>query len=373
MTLKRIVVGQARCSFDTERKESMLHFSPQGKNLLAYSEDQKRLNLFKLNRHGWDFDEVDTFDTSTESINSRTVKSVHWSPDGTAFVCIHDKGISVWETGDQNSEFVRLYNSGEKSGEFLSWGVHNKQLVFHLIARDGFMTTYMPAEGSDTENWLGSQSTRSAVSDCEVLKDMVPGTQHKLMHSVTCIATQPLIRSRNKPLCAVALDNGTVIFVKGDGKPLPKKRDITFEAIDDSDEWRTISVLSYSPDGEMLAAGGTGGGVQIWRVGPYGRMVSFQKFDYFDPGACITCLAWSPDCNRLAVGTAGGQAAVWTLDPLEQEVEWIADDSASPVHLLEFFGRDLCMVCKNEPLQFCSTKVTVPFDEFDATWRGRKF
>jgi WD40 repeat protein len=68
----------------------------------------------------------------------------------------------------------------------------------------------------------------------------------------------------------------------------------------------TVSVLAFSPDGEILAAGDYDGVVLLWDIST-GALIG-KPLEQRD---IVTCLSFSRDGTRLVVGTASD----WNHDP----------------------------------------------------------
>lgn len=67
----------------------------------------------------------------------------------------------------------------------------------------------------------------------------------------------------------------------------------------------TIEAVAWSPDGEMLAFGGSLG------VKQYYRQTDFLSEHFLDAGAWVSAVAYSPDSFTLAAGTANGDIFLW--------------------------------------------------------------
>lgn len=70
----------------------------------------------------------------------------------------------------------------------------------------------------------------------------------------------------------------------------------------------TIVVVAFSPDGQQLATGGSRGGVMVWNATEV--QLDQQLKSHISR---ISALAWSPDGQRLASGSADSTVCVWQV------------------------------------------------------------
>ena len=92
---------------------------------------------------------------------------------------------------------------------------------------------------------------------------------------------------------------------------------------------RHCSTLSFSPDGNWLAAGDDWGNVAIWDVATWSRRTSAKG-----SGAPVWNLAFAPDGRTLAA--ACGDAKVRLLDPVTGQVTLVLDGHAQRVNAVAF-------------------------------------
>lgn len=77
-------------------------------------------------------------------------------------------------------------------------------------------------------------------------------------------------------------------------------------------------VLSWSPDGSMLAMGALNGAVRCWRLD-----TQWDKLWYEPASQQRVCsVAWSPDSRFLAVAFSSGRVLVWNALERRKETEW---------------------------------------------------
>lgn len=75
-----------------------------------------------------------------------------------------------------------------------------------------------------------------------------------------------------------------------------------------------VHALAFSPDGSVLAAGGSAGKVWLWDVADVSRPDDAERTRALTkPSASVTSLAFSPDGNELAAGSADDAVYRWDV------------------------------------------------------------
>jgi serine/threonine-protein kinase len=80
-------------------------------------------------------------------------------------------------------------------------------------------------------------------------------------------------------------------------------------------EARRVQVIALSPDGSLLAAGGTDGSVRIWDLATRMKVATLRNRDHMRSGhgSITTCLAFSENGELLASGHLDGAVYLWEM------------------------------------------------------------
>ncbi|QJW98482.1 WD40 repeat domain-containing protein [Frigoriglobus tundricola] len=210
------------------------------------------------------------------------VGCVAWSPDSRFLASSgRDRTVRVWDT--ENAERPRVFKPG-KTINCLAWNKDNKRLL---------------AGGT------GQLCLWNARTDKGVMQDLLPGAL------VSAVAWNP----DGTEIVIVGEHQNALIWkvtLNADGQVGNK------QSLRVPDSTKQLFCVAWSPNGEMIAAGGRGqlakhssdslapGGkseVHAWAARD--RELKWSVNDDF--GLAIRVLAWNKDSTRLAVGTQAGR------------------------------------------------------------------
>jgi WD40 repeat protein len=94
-----------------------------------------------------------------------------------------------------------------------------------------------------------------------------------------------------------------------------RERDAEITLDGDSAALRTVA---WSPDGRLLAAGGSDGSVKIWDVD------TTKLFVKLDGKSSIKTVVWHPDGTRLAAGCTDGTVIIWDVETEREPLSFVA-------------------------------------------------
>ena len=98
-----------------------------------------------------------------------------------------------------------------------------------------------------------------------------------------------------------------------------------------------VTALAVSENGRVLAAGGSGGQITVWRVRDRARVHSL--FDLDAARGVVSSLAFSSDGRTLASGGSGGSISLWNAASGERRGAALSVSAAS-IETLAFVGSD---------------------------------
>ncbi len=199
----------------------------------------------------------------------RQVLAMAWAPDGKRLATAANKGLYLWrmqDAGNDSSEPMQLL-SFPGAPVSLAWQPNSKALA--VGTQDGFLQIWRPADNA------GGKRNESAK---QLTMRGYPG-------KVNCLAWHPTTTT-------IATAGGPDVVLwqlthKGTkGNPLRHHQS-------------TVTAITWSPDGTLLASGDRAGRLCIWDS--EGDPVFSQKLDHE-----ISTLGWRNDSLVLAIGDTGG-------------------------------------------------------------------
>lgn len=130
--------------------------------------------------------------------------------------------------------------------------------------------------------------------------------------------------------------------------------------------WNSIYCLTYSSDGNLIAAGGHGGSIQIWDK--QGKSVG--RFSSPKPFFTATALSFSQDGREIAVGYSNNEIIIWRIDgEIKQQLDVLATikDSAEKRLKHNTISEDVLMELGSEEDRAYTRKKEI--EEYKKSWR----
>ena len=122
---------------------------------------------------------------------------------------------------------------------------------------------------------------------------------------------------------AVGMWDKHVVLLEWDGlyhvgEPLG----VSYELIWRRRHAESVTSVAFSPDGQTLAASGSGGTIRLWSIGPHGRTDKLKGHT-----DSVFKVMFSPDGRTLASGSDDGTVLLWDHEPAP---EWDPPDPPKP-------------------------------------------
>lgn len=209
--------------------------------------------------------------------------------------------------------------AGTQNGEVQVWSLRRQQLLKHL--RDGDEPVKLLRQDPRGRVLVAVQSS----ADYEVEHPYPP-------HRITVWDTAEW-RAQNS--WVIRAPSRKLVSTDGRWLALNLARTIQVWSLSDPAKTTTLSFqgeiidITFSPDGQLLAAGNAAGSVKIWKVPGFNVLTQFQADAH-----PVSALAFSTDSRRLATANEGGRIVrLWDVDTW-QELITLACESPNVQHLL---------------------------------------
>ncbi len=203
---------------------------------------------------------------------NRSILALAWAPDGKRLATAANKGLYLWRVGGEAPVQLLQFPGAPV---VLGWRPDGKALA--VGTQDGFLQVWRQSGRS--------RGTRKAGGSSALTMRGYPA-------KVSCLQWHPT-RSR----VATAGGQDLVLWdipAAGEGKPTPLRLHRT-----------AVTVLTYAPDGTLLASGDRDGRVCIWSD-------DGAPLQSLSLNAEVACAVWSGDGSAIAFGCTDG--AVTVLD-----------------------------------------------------------
>ena len=106
--------------------------------------------------------------------------------------------------------------------------------------------------------------------------------------------------------------DGRTIASRASGERFTRLWDIVTQTTTAKLEHRSVTALTFSPDGKILASGDSDGIIKLWDVATMQNIATLDgHIDY------IRCLAFSPDGKILASGNSDGTIKLWDVATMQ--------------------------------------------------------
>ena len=191
----------------------------------------------------------------------------------------------------------------------------SRQLAAEALAADP--TSPVTARRLASAAWHASPTSQAADAMVALLaeqqqKGFLPGAPSPARDSVTGINTQESVVafSPDGTLLAAGDEDGTVrVWNAGTGQPVGEP----VQTNPAHANHFAVLALAFSPDGKLLASGGGDGKLRAWNAAT-GRVVAGpMRPDARRPYVAVGGVAFSPDGTLLAAGCNDGNVRIWSM------------------------------------------------------------
>jgi WD40 repeat protein len=218
-----------------------------------------------------------------------------FSPDGRLFTALGSDGKSVilWGAAERQ-ELTPVRNDAA--------------LKDYLLSPDGKVIVTVDKDGQRVKSWDAASRRQLAMFERK--------TKREAEEQTTPLALSP--------------DGKFLAFSDSQGAGL-WQTDSTQEPIPLGRHEVGVSVLAFSPDGKLVAAGDEAGGVKVWDATTRGELSTFKGHK-----DAVTALAFSPDGRSLASGGSSGTVKLYGMASMRELITLTHEPSpTSEPHALQ--------------------------------------
>ncbi|NVJ19043.1 WD40 repeat domain-containing protein [Myxococcus sp. AM010] len=246
---------------------------------------------------------------------ARTVRRIHWSPDG-ARIALEVQGEQVEiHTLDPWVQVQEVVNADSfawsPEGERYAVGSYRNVRVYDTVTHAlqaswfGSWSTSSRMDWSPTKNWLVLVDALHSLTVLNVTTGVVVAEGSEVPRNPLSALGYSAVRfhPRQESFVAVESEPASVSIFSVDA---PQARLSRNELLAHTSE---VAATAWSPAGDRLASAGHDGKVRLW--GTTGRAIA--TLDGHD-GNHVRSLAWNASGTRLASGGTDGRICLWDVE-----------------------------------------------------------